>query len=232
MEIKMKNIKVLLLTLFSFLFAGFYFSSDAKADSLTIITNGNPEQSCPSSLLNTKVKNIRGDNINLCDYYGKVVMVVNIASQGDVSSVRRQYEGLEDLYQRYRDNDFVVLAFPSNDFQKYNPETEDEIEKFARSQYKVTFPMFEKVSVAGPSQAPLFQKLTTQLVGLASYSKEPVRNDFQKYLINREGKLIEVFEPNIDPLNPAISELIEKELSAGTISTDKKPALQFIRVTN
>ncbi len=216
----------------SILLAGVNLVASDAATTTIIQTTSSNTQNC-STLLNTQVRDVRGNNINLCDYMGKVVMIVNIASQGNDANMKSQYQALENLYQRYKDNGLVVLAFPTNDFQSQSPDSKRDIEKYVRGEYKVTFPMFDVVSVKGTAQSPLYQKLTTEQVGLMAVTtnrdpntvsvvavgqKEPVTGNFQKYLISREGKLISVFNPNVQADSSAVREAVERELQRVVMS--------------
>ncbi|MEM9531717.1 MAG: glutathione peroxidase [Pseudomonadota bacterium] len=139
------------------------------------------------------------ESVNLCeDYSGQVLLVVNTASKCGNTP---QYDGLEAMYKKYRDQGFAVLGFPSNDFMGQEPGTEDQIAEFCRLTYGVQFPMFEKTTVKGAAQHPFFAQLTEA-------GQAPQWN-FQKYLIDREGKLIQVFSPRTQPEDEALVEAIE-----------------------
>jgi glutathione peroxidase len=155
-----------------------------------------------SEILNNKVKDIDGNEINLCDYQGKVLMFVNVATK---CSFTEQYDDLEALYQKYKDRDFVILAFPANDFKNQEPGTEAQIKKFATSKYGVSFPMFSKIHVIGPQQAPLYQKLTAA-------SGRGVEWNFQKFLVGRKGEFVRSFEPKTKPLSIEIESAVQHEL--------------------
>ena len=158
---------------------------------------------CPP-LLDVSVRRLAGDEtVNLCEAYrGKVILVVNTASKCGFTP---QYEGLEALYRKYQDRGLVVLGFPSNDFMKQEPGSEEEIQKFCRLTYSVEFPMFEKVSVTKGSAAPLFERLA------AAGAPYPKWN-FYKYLIDREGKLVDYFVSLTAPEGGKIERAIEKLL--------------------
>ncbi|HYN77300.1 MAG TPA: glutathione peroxidase [Lamprocystis sp. (in: g-proteobacteria)] len=139
---------------------------------------------CPP-LLDLSVRQLAGEeSVNLCEAYrGKVILIVNTASKCGFTP---QYEGLEALYRKYKDRGLVVLGFPSNDFMKQEPGSEAEIQSFCRLTYSVEFPMFEKVSVTKGSAAPLFERLA------AAGAPYPKWN-FYKYLIDRDGNLVDHF---------------------------------------
>lgn len=137
-------------------------------------------------------------------YAGKVVLIVNTASK---CGFTYQYEGLEALYRRYRDQGLVVLGFPSNDFANQEPGTEQEIRNFCRSTYSVEFPMFEKVHVRGEQAHPLFKALAAHPNGAT-----PQWN-FYKYLLDRDGRLVESWSSLTAPDNPRLIERIEALLA-------------------
>lgn len=152
------------------------------------------------SLLDQDFRRLASDEVvNLGDEYaGKVILVVNTASKCGNTP---QYEGLEKLYEEYGDEGFVVLGFPSNDFMGQEPGTEEEIQEFCRLTYKVKFPMFEKVTVKKGDAHPFFDELA------AASGTYPTWN-FQKYLIGKDGELIDAFSPRTQPYdNKLIEEL-------------------------
>jgi len=158
---------------------------------------------CPP-LLDLSVRRLAGDEtVNLCEAYrGKVILIVNTASKCGFTP---QYEGLEALYRKYKDRGLVVLGFPSNDFMNQEPGNEEEIQKFCRLTYSVEFPMFEKVSVKAGNASPLFQRLAT---AGAPYPKW----NFYKYLIDRDGKLVDYYVSLTSPEGGKIERAIEKLL--------------------
>ncbi|MBV5272448.1 MAG: glutathione peroxidase [Lamprocystis purpurea] len=158
---------------------------------------------CPP-LLDVTLRRLAGDEqVNLCEAYrGQVILVVNTASKCGFTS---QYEGLEALYRKYKDQGFVVLGFPSNDFMSQEPGSEEEIQKFCRLTYAVEFPMFEKVSVTKGSATPLFERLA------AAGAPYPKWN-FYKYLIDRQGNLVDHYVSFTAPDGGKIEKAIEKLL--------------------
>jgi glutathione peroxidase len=140
---------------------------------------------------------------DLCQYAGKVVLVVNTAS---FCGFTRQYEGLERLHARFRARGFVVLGFPSNDFGQQEPGSAKQIAEFCENTFGVRFPMFAKTRVSGPEADPLFAELT-RLSG-------PPRWNFYKYLIGRDGKLIAHYSSLTDPMDRKIVAEIERALTA------------------
>jgi glutathione peroxidase len=139
---------------------------------------------------------------NLCQYQGKVILIVNTASFCGFTS---QYEGLEKLYAKYKDQGFVVLGFPSNDFGQQEPGSNKEIADFCKNTYDVKFPMFSKSAVSGNNPNPLFKML------IAKTGTTPKWN-FYKYLIDRNGNVIDSFGSLTKPSSNSITSQIEKLL--------------------
>ena len=158
---------------------------------------------CPS-VLDRKFANLREEPVSLCQFQGKVLLVVNTASECGYTP---QYEGLEALYRRYRDKGFVVLGFPANDFGGQEPGSNKEIAQFCQVNYGITFPMFAKTSVVGANANPLFREL-------AAKTGKPPRWNFHKYLLDRAGQPVAAFESAVEPEDPRVSAQIEKLLGA------------------
>jgi glutathione peroxidase len=160
-----------------------------------------------SPVLNFKVKNIHGAEIFLGDYQGTVLLIVNVASQCGLTP---QYEELEKLYQKYKDQGFQILAFPANNFKEQEPGTDEEILNFCKTKYDVTFDLFSKVSVKGEDKCGLYKFLTddTKNTGFGG----EIAWNFQKYLVDRQGKVAAKFEPTVKPLDEKITSAIEKAL--------------------
>ncbi len=149
---------------------------------------------------------IDGKPVPLSTYRGKVLLIVNVASK---SIFTPQYQGLEALYQKYKDQGLVILGFPSNDFGQEEPADNQAIQQFA-AKYKVTFPMFAKLPLVGEHMAPLYEFLTDKQAN--PNTGGPVRWNFTKFLVDREGKVIERFEPDVTPDSPELAVAIEKAL--------------------
>jgi len=158
------------------------------------------------SLLDQDFRRLASDEVvNLGDEFaGKVILIVNTASKCGNTP---QYEGLEQLYEEYGDNGFVVLGFPSNDFRGQEPGTEEEIQEFCRLTYKVKFPMFEKVTVKKGDAHPLFDNLA------AAAGTYPTWN-FHKFLIGKDGELIREFSPRTQPYDDKLIEEIRTALGS------------------
>jgi len=165
------------------------------------MATANPE--CAPAL-NFEMRRLAGDEtVRLCDaYQGKVVLMVNTASKCGFTG---QYEGLEALYEKYKDRGLVVLGFPSNDFANQEPGCEEEIQKFCRLTYSVKFPMFEKIHVKKGKAAPLYQYLAEQA---GTYPKW----NFYKYLVGRDGQVVDYFSSITGPDSRRMIAAIERLL--------------------
>jgi glutathione peroxidase len=161
----------------------------------------------PKSPLDFTVKDIDGKNVNLSRYKGKVVLIVNTASQCGYTP---QYASLESLYQKYQAKGLRILAFPANDFGAQEPGKDEEIKAFCSSKYRTTFDLFSKVAAKGSGQAPLYKFLT----GTDTNPKfaGDIKWNFTKFLVNKKGQVIARFEPGTDPLTPEVIEKVEAAL--------------------
>lgn len=167
------------------------------------------EEKAVQGPLDFTVQDINGKDVDLSKYDGKVVMIVNTASKCGLTP---QYEALEALYGKYKDKGFVILGFPANNFMKQEPGTNEEIKFFCTSKYNVTFDMFSKISVKGDDQAPLYKYLTSE-----ETNKEfagDISWNFEKFLVGRDGKVINRFSPKTTPDDPKVVEAIESALEA------------------
>ncbi len=161
----------------------------------------------PATIYDLKVKNIDGQEVPLSQYKGKVVMIVNTASNCGFTP---QYNGLESIYQKYKDKGFVVLGFPSNDFGGQEPGTDQEIKKFCdlkQGKYKVSFPLFSKTAVASQNKSELYKLLTetAQPTGEVGWN-------FEKFLVNKKGLIVGRFNSRVKPEDSEITKAIETNL--------------------
>lgn len=180
-----------------------------------------------TSLFDIPLRRIDGTPTTLAAFKGKVLLVVNVASKCGLTP---QYEGLEALYQKYRERGLEVLGFPANEFGAQEPGTNAEIQAFCSTTYGVRFPMFEKIVVKGEGIHPLYQLLIdaqpkAETFGddsfaamLASHGIAPtpahgVLWNFEKFLINREGKVVARFSPKVAPDHDGLVQAIESELA-------------------
>jgi len=160
-----------------------------------------------SSVLDYTPKSIDGQAAPLSAYKGKVVLIVNVASRCGFTP---QYEGLEAAYRKYKDQGFVILGFPANNFGGQEPGTDEEIKTFCSSKFNVTFPMFSKISVKGEDRAPLYQFLTSKDTDPAFGGE--IKWNFTKFLVDRSGKVIARFESPVKPDSAEMVGAIEKAL--------------------
>lgn len=151
----------------------------------------------PTTLFDFTMKTVDGVEQPLSAFKGQVVLVVNTASKCGFTP---QYAGLEELYEKYRDRGFVVLAFPANNFLWQEPGTDPEIKQFCTSKYHVTFPIFSKISVKGSDIAPLYRWLTTQ-EGFAG----AITWNFNKFLIGPDGRIVARFGSRVDPVSAELT---------------------------
>lgn len=151
------------------------------------------------SLYDFTVKDIDGNDFSLASLKGKKVLVVNVASKCGLTP---QYEQLQELYEKYGHLNFVVIGFPANNFLGQEPGSNQDIKQFCTANYGVTFPMMEKISVKGKNQAPLYQWLTKKSEN--GVLDQKVTWNFQKYLIDEEGHLVDVVMPKESPLSDKI----------------------------
>jgi glutathione peroxidase len=150
---------------------------------------------------------IDGKPMPLAEFKGKVVLVVNVASRCGYTP---QYSALESLYEKYKDQGFVIVGFPANNFGAQEPGTNEEIKTFCSRKYNVTFPMYSKVSVKGDDQTPLYQYLTKQTG--ASIAGD-IKWNFTKFLVDRNGNVVQRFESAVTPDSKEVVSAVEKQLS-------------------
>lgn len=151
-----------------------------------------------------KVEDINGNEFDFSSLQGKKIMIVNTASKCGLTP---QYKQLQEIYDQYKEQDFVIIGFPANNFMSQEPGSNEEIAEFCEMNYGVTFPMMSKISVKGSDMHPLYQFLTNQSQN--GFADSEVEWNFQKYLINKQGQLEKVVGPKIVPTDPAIIQWIE-----------------------
>ena len=154
------------------------------------------------------VKDIDGKDVDLAQYKGKVVMIVNVASKCGNTP---QYKALEESYKKYGDKGFVVLGFPANEFRGQEPGTNADIKEFCTSKFGVTFPMFSKVVVKGDGQADLYRHLTSKETN--PKAPGPITWNFEKFLIGRDGKIAGRFKSDVEPTSEELTKAIQRELA-------------------
>lgn len=178
-----------------------------------------------ASVYHIPVKTIQGNEVDLSQYQGKVLLVVNVASKCGLTP---QYEGLEKLYEAQKENGLEVLGFPANNFLAQEPGTDAEIQEFCSLTYDVKFPLFSKISVAGNDKHPLYQTLTQAIperigegpwwkdlvdYGLTPNPKPEVLWNFEKFLVNKEGEVVARFAPDITADDARLVDAINAELA-------------------
>lgn len=173
-----------------------------------------------------QVKTIQGKPVSLSEYKGKVLLIVNVASECGLTP---QYEALEKLFEKYQKEGFAVLGFPANEFGAQEPGSNQEIQDFCQSKFGIKFPMFEKIVVKGNGQHPLYQFLTSQKptaqvkpgtdfegklkgYGITREVKSDILWNFGKFLIGRNGEIVERFNPDTTPDDPTVTAKIESAL--------------------
>ena len=165
--------------------------------------NGNSQVVTPlESLYNIKIKDINGDELDLAEFKGKKILFVNVASKCGFTS---QYEGLQELYSKYKDK-LVVVGLPCNQFGGQEPGSATEIKSFCSLTYGVDFPMTEKIEVKGGNQHPIYTWLTQKEKNGKMNSS--VKWNFQKYLVDEEGRLLDVFYSVTKPMSKKITKLL------------------------
>jgi len=151
------------------------------------------------------VLDMNNEEVNLSSYNGKVLLIVNVASECGNTP---QYAGLEEIYKEYQPQGFEILAFPCNDFGKQEPGTNEEIKTFCTTNYGVTFPLFDKIKILGPEKSPLYAVLTNNSVT----DNGDVKWNFEKFLISKDGKIVERFGNKVQPTSDDVISAIESQL--------------------
>lgn len=180
-----------------------------------------------AGLYDIPVKRADGSATTLRDYAGQALLIVNVASK---CGFTKQYEGLEQLYRDYRDRGLTILGFPSNDFAGQEPGSDTEIQDFCRLTYGVDFPVFSKITVKGDDKHPLYRLLTAEqkealfppdsglVARLSARGMQPqpgeVTWNFEKFVIDRKGRVIGRFSSDITPTDPALLHALEQALAA------------------
>jgi glutathione peroxidase len=180
-----------------------------------------------TSIYDIPVRKITGADTSLAEHKGKVVLVVNVASKCGLTP---QYEGLEELYRKYRDQGFVIAGFPANDFAGQEPGTNEEIQSFCSTNFGVDFPLYDKITVVGANKHPLYASLIQAKPAATATGPVPFAEDlkkygispnnppevlwnFEKFLLSRNGEVVARFAPDTKPSDPALISAIEAELA-------------------
>jgi glutathione peroxidase len=180
-----------------------------------------------ASIYDIPVNKITGEEASLAEFKGKVLLVVNVASKCGLTP---QYEGLEKLYEQFKGQGLVIAGFPANDFKAQEPGTNEEIQSFCTLNYGVQFPLFDKITVVGDQKHPLYAALIAAQPKAVNLSEVPFREklkgygidgnaepeilwNFEKFLVSREGEVVERFAPDTQPDAPQLVAAIEAELA-------------------
>lgn len=185
----MKYLTILTITVAVF-FAAYFFLQSRDGEKMS-----------SNSIYEFSAKSIDGKHVDFSEFKGKVLLIVNVASKCGFTP---QYEGLENLYKKYKDKGLVILGFPCNQFGKQEPGSEQEIAQFCRTNYGVTFPMFAKIDVNGENTHPLYTFLKAKAPGVLS--TQDIKWNFTKFLVDREGNVVTRYAPATTP------DAIEKEI--------------------
>lgn len=179
-----------------------------------------------TSIYDIPVRRITGEETNLGEFRGKVLLIVNVASK---CGLTKQYEGLEKLYRDYRDRGLVVAGFPANDFKAQEPGSNADIQNFCTMNFGVDFPMFEKITVVGDGKHPLYRELISAQpstvnskeswakhlngYGIETNPEPEILWNFEKFVVGRDGKVTARFSPDTVAGDPALVGVVEKELA-------------------
>jgi glutathione peroxidase len=192
-----KSKRHLLHILIPILLITFFQCSDKKMDF---------DKNLNDSITDISVLSMDGKQVNLSDYNGKVLMIVNVASECGNTP---QYEQLQAIYNKYNEQGFEILAFPCNDFGGQEPGTNEEIKTFCENNYSVTFRLFDKIKILGDDKCPLYERLTNNIVT----EKSDIGWNFEKFIISKKGKIVSRFKSKVLPDNKSITDIIERELA-------------------
>ncbi|MDP2303993.1 MAG: glutathione peroxidase [Ignavibacteria bacterium] len=152
------------------------------------------------------VKDMKGNDVNLSDYKGKVLLLVNVASK---CGYTKQYKGLEEIYREYKDQGFEILAFPCNDFGGQEPGTNEQIAEFCSATFDVSFKLFDKIKVKGDDKAPLYAMLTNNEVTGSS----DIGWNFEKFLVSKEGNVVKRYKSKVAPESDELLNDLKSELA-------------------
>ncbi|MDX2438443.1 MAG: glutathione peroxidase [Acidobacteriota bacterium] len=183
----------------------------SQAEDSQVASTGQPALAA-ERVINHSVLSLQGETVDLSDFRGRPILIVNTASKCGYTP---QYDGLQKLHETYGESGLVVIGFPSNDFGNQEPGTAEEIGNFCRLNYGVTFPMMAKIHTKGPDQAPLYQTLTTQS---AAEFRGEVPWNFTKFLVDGDGQVVGRFDSKVKPLDPQITSAVEALLADGALN--------------
>ena len=193
---KLENIKIIIIA--------FVLSLQLGGFSRTVSQNIGSDD-LKDNINDITVMDMENNSIHLSDYNGKVLLIVNVASECGYTP---QYKGLEEIYRKYNTLGFEILAFPCNDFGGQEPGTNDEIKAFCSSNYNVTFKLFDKINVLGEEKSSLYKRLTNNSIT----DRSDINWNFEKFIISKDGKITARFLTKVEPTDEALTKLIEQEL--------------------
>ena len=191
--------KIITHTTYVLAIALFLFLSKTDAE------NKNRGNGMGKNIKQVTVKDIDGKSVNIADYKGKVLLIVNVASY---CGFTKQYSGLEQIYKQYKDKGFEILAFPCNQFGEQEPGTNEEIKNFCSSKFDVSFKLFDKIDVNGNNKSPLYSILTDNEVT----GKADIKWNFEKFLIDKDGNIVARYASKVEPTSKDLISAIEREL--------------------
>ena len=168
-------------------------------------TNIQKEKSSMDNINDITVLDMNKKEVKLSEYNGKVLMIVNVASE---CGYTKQYAGLQEVYEKYNPQGFEILAFPCNDFGGQEPGTNEQIQNFCSSKFGVTFKLFDKIKVLGDDKSPLYERLINNSVTETG----DVKWNFEKFLISKDSKIVNRFRTKVEPKNDEVITAIEREL--------------------
>ncbi len=168
-------------------------------------TNIQKETSPMDNINDITVLDMNNKEIKLSEYNGKVLMIVNVASE---CGYTKQYAGLQEIYEKYNSQGYEILAFPCNDFGGQEPGTNEQIQNFCSSKFGITFKLFDKIKVLGEDKSPLYERLINNSVT----EKGDVKWNFEKFIISKEGKIVNRFRTKVEPTSAEVISVIESEL--------------------
>ena len=206
-ESKMKKVIFIMAAILTFSFMetnGFIGKSNTSADDS--ISNQNSDKKM-NNISSIKVRDINGKEINLSAFKGKVILIVNVASQCGYTP---QYKSLQQLYEKYKNQGFEILAFPCNDFGGQEPGSNQEIKEFCSSNYGVTFKLFDKIKILGKDKSRLYAVLTDNDVT----GTRDVKWNFEKFIISKNGVIVARFPSRVDPMDKQVTQVVESQLKA------------------
>lgn len=168
------------------------------------------------AVLNFEMNSLAGEPVKLSKYHGNVVLIVNTASK---CGLTKQYKPLQELHEAYADKGLSILGFPANNFGKQEPGTDEQIATFCEKNFGVEFDMFSKISVKGDDQCELYKFLTSEQTN--GEFAGPIKWNFTKFLIGRDGKVVARFEPRVKPDSKEVIDAIERELAKPDPTADE-----------